>query len=115
MYQQSYADILADDAGSARAEEWRALDRAVELLHKAADTEPRSPERREAISFTTQLWSFFVKSLASPDNDLPDRMRAELMSIGIGVMAEAGRIERGQSSDFVGLAEICGIVRDGLT
>ena len=115
MYQTSYAEVLADSAGSARAHEWRALDRAVALLKSAVDSQPRSPAWWDALTYTNQLWGFLIKSLASPDNDLPDQLRADLMSVGLSVMKEAGRIERNESSNFAWLAEICGIVRDGLT
>jgi flagellar protein FlaF len=114
MYQYSYSEILADSPTDARAEERRALDRAITLLHLAEDSTPKSKEEGEAMAYVAQLWGLFIKSLASPDNDLPDPLRANLMSIGLGVMAEVGRIETGESRDFTGLAEICGIVRDGL-
>ena len=40
--------------------------------------------------------------------------RASLMSVGLGIIAEATRIVHGHSRDLNGLAEICAIVRDGL-
>lgn len=114
MYQASYAEVVADSAGSARAHEWRALDKAVVLLRSADGSQPTSPVRREALVYTSQLWGFFIKSLASPDNDLPDQLRADLMSVGLGVMKEAGRADTDEQTNFAWLAEICGIVRDGL-
>lgn len=115
MYQSSYAEILAESASGARADERQALDRAVTLLRRAAGTEPHSAAEREATGYVIQLWGLLVKSLASPDNDLPKPLRGSLISIGLGVMAEANRIDAGQSRDLAGLAEVCGIIRDGLT
>ncbi len=115
MYQSSYAEILADSAQTTRAEERQALDRAVVLLRRAADTAPGSTAQREATAYVIQLWGLLVKSLSSPDNDLPDQLRASLVSIGLAVMAEASRIDAGQSRDLAELADICGIIRDGLT
>ena len=114
MYQFSYADILADDADDARARERQALDQAVALLLHAAEGQPGSPEAAKALDFTTELWTFFIKDLSHPANAMPDQLRADLMSIGLGVMGECRRITLGESRDFAGIAEICGIIRDGL-
>ena len=114
MYQSSYAEVLADSTTAARREERRALDHAIHLLHCAKTTAINSIEEQKALSFVTQLWAFFIKNLASEDNDLPAQLRADLMSVGLGVISEVCRIEAGQSRDFDGLADICGIVRDGL-
>ncbi len=114
MYQYSYSEILADSATDARTEERRALDRAVSLLQRAIDSAPKSPAEVEALAFTSQLWGIFVKSLTSVDNDLPAQLRADLISIGLGVLAEISRIDAGESRDFAALADICGIIRDGL-
>ena len=114
MYQFSYADILADDAEDARARERQALDQAVAMLLHAAECAPGSAEEVKALDFTTELWSFFIKDLAHPGNAMPDQLRADLMSIGLGVMAECARIGTRQSRDLAAVADICGIIRDGL-
>ena len=114
MYQYSYADILADDAEDARARERQALDQAVALLAHAAERAAGSAEEARALTFTTELWAFLIKDLAHPGNAMPDILRANLMSIGLGVMAECKRIMLGESRDLLGLADICGIIRDGL-
>ncbi len=114
MYQFSYADILADDADDARARERQALDQAVALLLNASEYAPGSPHEVKAVEFTIELWAFFIKDLVHPGNAMPDELRANLMSIGLGVMSECMRIARGQSRDLTGIAEICGIIRDGL-
>ena len=114
MYQYSYADILADDASDARARERQALDHAVALLETAALTSPGSTGESKALDFTIELWASFIRDLAHPGNALPDQLRASLMSIGLGIIAEASRIMEGRSRDLKGLAEICAIIRDGL-
>ena len=59
-------------------------------LLKAAEGRPsRSPEMSEAIEFLQRLWTVFVKDLAHPDNDLPDKLKAQLISIGLWVMGES--------------------------
>lgn len=114
MYQHSYAEVLADSSADARTTERQALSEAVRRLNLAAGAEPNSPEAEAALEFTMRLWALLIQDLASPGNDLPAPLRANLMSIGLGIMSEAQRIELGLSRDFAGLAEICGIIRDGL-
>jgi flagellar biosynthesis activator protein FlaF len=114
MYRTSYAEVLADSAADARAVERSALDRAISLLERADGAAPHGPEQTKAIEFTTQLWGLFINDLAREDNDLPGKLRAQLMSIGLGVIGEAQRIAQGLSRDFRSLAEICTIVRDAL-
>lgn len=114
MYQNSYAEILADSSADARAVERQLLDEAVARLTLAAASAPGSNDEAQALEFTTRLWALFIRDLANPGNDLPAHVRAALMSIGLGIMAEAQRIELGLSRGFLDLADICGIVRDGL-
>ncbi len=114
MYQYSYAEILEDSATDGRAAERRALSHAVDLLQSAAAGTPGSPAEREALAFTSQLWGIFIKSLSCMDNDLPPQLRADLISVGLGVIAEITRISAGESRDFTSLADICGIIREGL-
>ena len=114
MYQYSYADILADAVTDARARERQALDEAAIRLRHAAEKLPGSPEETLALQGVTTLWAALIADLAQPGNALPDEIRAGLMSIGLGVMAEAQRIALGQSRDLEGIADICAIVRDGL-
>ncbi len=115
MYRQSYADVVSDSPADARSVERKALTRAIALLRQAETTEPHSGEERRAIEFTTQLWSIFVKDLARPENDLPSALKSQLTSVGLGVLMEAQRISLGLSRDLMSLADICGIVRDGLS
>ena len=114
MYQRAYADTVSDSPADARAIEWKALNRAVALLEAADATEPYSDQASRAIGYTTELWGLFIRDLARPDNDLPSLLRAHLMKVGVGIMMETQRITAGASRDFRSLAEICGIVRDGL-
>ncbi len=114
MYLSSYAEVLFDSQVDARAAERRALAQAITLLEGAAATAPHSIEEQQALETTTQIWGLFIKDLARPENDLDPQVRADLMSIGLGIMSEAQKIAQGKSRDLLGIAEICGIIRDGL-
>lgn len=114
MYQQSYAEVLEDDQSAARQIEAMALDRAVTLLVQADALPSPSVPGIQALHFTRQLWTTFINELAAPENALPKELRANLISIGIWILKEADAIRLGRSSNYAGIADICGIVRDGL-
>ena len=114
MYQYTYGEILADSPVDARAQERLALDHAIGLLRAAHGSEPGAPAEQDAIDFTTRMWGLFISDLAHPGNDLPEAVRARLMSVGLWVMAELQRVERGECRTFDAVAEICSLIRDGL-
>ena len=114
MYQFSYAEIVEDTAQDCRARERRAFDRAISLLKIAKENGVRSREAVEALLFLRRLWSALMSDLSSPENGLPQVLRASLISIGLWVMKEADQIRLEQSDNFDGLIEINTILRDGL-
>jgi flagellar biosynthesis activator protein FlaF len=61
-----------------------------------------------------RLWSVFLDDLNSPENGLPDALRAGIISIGIWVNKEIDRIRSGATHDLSPLIEINQIIRDGL-
>ena len=114
MYQFSYKEILDDCAQNSRAREWLAMQRAIELLELAQQRGVKSMEAAEALNYLNKLWHLFIDDLARPENDLPDALRAELISIGIWITNEINRMRLGKSDNFGGLIEICAIICDGL-
>lgn len=114
MYQFSYAEILEDDPQSSRNREREALDHAIELLKLAKQNGRCSRDAIEALHYVRKLWMILIEDLANPENDLPDVLKADLISVGIWITKEADVISVGKSENFDGLIEICGIVRDGL-
>jgi flagellar protein FlaF len=114
MYQAGYAEVLDDDTATARSQERRAFDHAIELLRAAELRGRRSREAIEALLFVTRLWNVMLEDLASPENGLAPELRANLISIGIWVLKEAERIRREESDNFAGVIEICDSIRKGL-
>ena len=114
MYQFSYAEILEDSPQDSRGRERHALERAIELLHIGREKGLRSIEAAEALSYVRKLWTILIEDLASPENDLPEALRAELISIGLWITREVDQIRATRSENFNGLIEICAIIRDGL-
>lgn len=114
MYQFSYAEVAQDTAVDARERERQALDHSIALLERAERNGARSRDAIEAIYITRSLWAILIEDLGSQENGLPEELRAELISIGLWIMAEAEAIRVGKSTNFKGVIEISRLIRDGL-
>lgn len=114
MYQFSYADIQEDGVAEAREREREALTHSINLLRLANQKGVESREAVDAIYFTSRLWVRFVEDLASPENQLEQELRANLISIGIWVIKESERIRKRESDNFQGIIDISSIIREGL-
>jgi flagellar protein FlaF len=114
MYQSFYTEHLAETPKECRARERRAFDRAIELLKRAQVGGEATSESADALHFLCRLWGALIEDLVSADNDLPETLRADLVSIGFWVIKEADLVRSGQSTNFRGLIDICETVRDGL-
>ncbi|MCL4766646.1 MAG: flagellar biosynthesis regulator FlaF [Hyphomicrobiaceae bacterium] len=114
MHRLAYAEILEETPSRARERERAVVERAVTLLRAAEAEGPRSREAVEALVFLRRLWLLLIEDLASRDNDLPQALRADLISIGLWVMREADRIRLEQSADFTDLIAVMQSLAEGL-
>ena len=114
MYQFSYAEVRQESGATARERERQALDHTLDMLIRAERHGPRSHDAVEAIFVTRSLWSMLVEDLASPENALPEQLRAGLISIGLWVMREAEAIRLGKAHSFQGIIDVTTMIRDGL-
>ena len=114
MYQFSYAEVLDETPQGARERERQAIDRSIELLQAADKNGPQSREAIEALLFVRKLWGILIEDLAKAENDLPQQLRADLISIGLWVMREAEQIRLEKSANFKGIIEVSQTIRDGL-
>lgn len=114
MYQFSYSEVAEDSPREMRGMEQRVLDQAIELLRVARDKGPGSRELVDALFFYRRLWSIFMDDLANPENELPEELRAGLISIGIWIVKEIELIRSGKANDLTAMIEISEIIRDGL-
>jgi flagellar protein FlaF len=114
MYQFPYAEVLDETPQSARQRERQAIERSIELLRAAEVAGVRSREAVEALLFVRKLWSLLIEDLAKADNDLPNQLRADLISIGLWIMREAEQIRLEKSDNFKGIIEVSTTIRDGL-
>ena len=115
MYQFPYAEVLDETPQGARQRERQAIERSIELLQAADQAGPQSREAVEALLFARKLWSVLIEDLAKSENDLPEQLRADLISIGLWVMREAEQIRLEKSNNFKGIIEVSATIRDGLT
>lgn len=114
MYQFPYAEVLDETPKGAREREREAISRSIELLVAAEKAGARSREAVDAMLFLRRLWSHLIEDLAKPENELPQALRAELISVGLWLMREAEQIRLEQSDNFKGLIEVSTAIRDGL-
>lgn len=114
MQSPGYAETLAETPGLAREREYAAFGRAVDLLRQAEAKGRHSREAVDALLFLNRLWSVLIEDLASSENDLPQPLRADLISIGLWVMRQADLIRLEQSDDFSGIIEVMQSIGGGL-
>lgn len=114
MYQSLYAEMAAETADHIRENERAAFERSIELLEKAKARGRGSRESVEALLFVNRLWSVLLEDLAAEGNDLPDTLKASLISIGIWILRRAEDIRQGRSEDFSALIDVSRTIRIGL-
>ena len=114
MYQFSYVEVLDEAPQQRRQQEREALTNSIELLRLAEKAGIGSRETVDALLYLRNLWAFLLEDLGRGDNQLPDELRAELISIGIWLMRESERVRKGETEDLKGLIEISEIIAEGL-
>ena len=114
MYQFSYAEVLEETPQTARQRERHAIEHSIQLLQIAEKAGVRSREAVEALHFVRKLWSVLIEDLAKAENDLPQQLRADLISIGIWIMREAEQIRLDKSDNFKGIIEVSQTICEGL-
>lgn len=114
MYKIAYNEVLDDSPKEGRAQERSALERSIAMLQEAQAKGPGSREAIDAIFFVRRLWGIFIEDLATPENGLPDKLRADLISVGLWVMRESEEIRLGRSQNFAGIIDVSRTISEGL-
>lgn len=114
MYRFSYAEVVEDAPKECRQREYEVFERAIDLLKAAEGLPARSPEILDATEFLQRLWTAFVQDLAHQDNELPDKLKAQLISIGFWVMRESSRVALGEHNNLTALIDINTMIQEGL-
>jgi flagellar protein FlaF len=114
MYRFSYAEVLEESPKEARYRERKAIEHSIEQLTAAEAKGARSREAIEALLFVRRLWTLFLEDLARPENELPQALRGDLISIGIWILKEAEEIRLERSKNFKGIVEVSRAIAEGL-
>jgi flagellar protein FlaF len=114
MFEFAYNEVVEDSPQVMRAREREAMGRVIAMLRAARAHGPRSREAIAALYYLRRLWAIFLDDLRNPDNELPERLRAGIISIGIWMNKEIDRVRTGQTDDLTPMIEINEIIRDGL-
>lgn len=114
MYQFSYAEIQTESVADAKDRERQLLSRSIDLLVAARISGTNSMQSIEAVHFLHRVWTSFIEDLGSSENQLPNELRANLISIGLWLLREAEAVRQGESDNFDGLIEVSQIIRDGI-
>jgi len=114
MYEFAYNEVIEDSRQTMRARERQAMDRVIAMLRTAQEKGPGSRERVEALFYLRRLWMIFLNDLNDPNNELPEQLRAGIISIGIWMMKEIDRVRGGATNDLTPMIEINALIRDGL-
>ena len=115
MYRFSYAEVLEETPHTARERERMALEHAISLLQSASKRGTESPEAIEALHFCRRLWAVLIEDLAHPENQLPTKLKADIISIGLWIMRETEEIRQGRSDNFGGIIEVTRAIAEGLS
>ena len=114
MFEFSCNEVVEESPQLMRARERQAMDRVIDLLRTARARGPGAREVVEALFYLRRLWAIFLDDLRNPDNELPEQLRAGIVSIGIWMNKEIDRVRSGKTSDLTPMIEINEIIRDGL-
>ena len=114
MYQFSYAEIMEDGVANAKDRERQALSKSIELLSAARDGPNMRSASIEALFYTRRVWIRFIEDLQSPENQLDEELRANIISIAIWILKECELIRKRESENFQGIIDVTTIIRDGL-
>lgn len=114
MYKFYYNEVLDESPKAEREQERTALERSIDLLQQAERSGSGSREAVEAVYFVRRLWGIFIEDLAKPENGLPQKLRADLVSIGLWVMRETEEIRQGRSKNFTALIDVSRTISEGL-
>ncbi|KQP10230.1 MAG: flagellar biosynthesis regulator FlaF [Methylobacterium sp.] len=114
MYQFSYADIMEDAPEIGRERERAAFDRALDLMRIADRPDAATADRIAAAQFVQKLWAVLIDDLTSPENALPEALRADLVSLGLWSMRESNAVLSTPGHSLAALIEVNASIRDGL-
>ena len=108
-------EVVAEDSGrEARTRERQALSFGIDRLERLQKGFFSGEDLIESLLYVRRVWTIFIEDLAHPENGLPEKLRADIISIGLWVVKEADRLRHERSNDVMKLIEINRLIRDAL-
>ena len=114
MTLSSYDTVIEDSAREARGREQQALNHGIALLKRFQSGDIPSSDGAEACSTFGGSGRSSSRISRSPRNGLPEKLRADIISIGLWIVREADRIRQQGSTDVAELVAINTVIRDAL-
>ncbi|MFP4520395.1 MAG: flagellar biosynthesis regulator FlaF [Oceanicaulis sp.] len=97
-----------------RSTEYRLMGQVTRALMEALDAPASEIRRRaEALDWNRRVWTAFAADCASPDNGLPESLRASIISLSIFISKETSTAMRG-GGDIETLIDINRTIMQGL-
>jgi flagellar protein FlaF len=112
--------LQAYQQASARSEnpreaEYRLFGQVTRALMTAAEMEAEDIRARmDALDWNRRLWSALAADCSDPSNNLPESMRAQIISISLWVGRHTSAVMRGEEQ-IVDLIDINKIIMQGLS
>ena len=104
----------ATRAESPRETEYRLFAQVTLALREAAQLDPDDLRgRMDALDWNRRVWSVFGADCANPDNQLPDALRASIISISIWVSRHTSAVIR-KEEEIEPLIDVNRIIMQGL-
>ncbi|MEM9223082.1 MAG: flagellar biosynthesis regulator FlaF [Pseudomonadota bacterium] len=115
MAADSYLDVSRASPEVGRQQEGQAFDDGIALMKVARNSPQDVGAAVESVRYMQSLWGFLIRDLNSPQNDLSDELKANLISIGLWVLRECDLVLAGHTENWDTLIEINMTVREGLS
>lgn len=114
MTWNAYDTVVEDSGHEARSRERQALNLGIDRLERLRKGVFSNEDLIESLLYIRRLWTLLIEDLGHPENGFPDKLRAEIISIGLWIIKEADRLREEKSNDVTGLIEINSLIRDAL-
>ncbi len=92
MYEFAYNEVIDDSRQAMRAREHQAMDRVIAMLRAAQAKGPAVARAGRGALLSAPPLAIFLDDLKDPNNELPEQLRAGIISIGIWMMKEIERV-----------------------
>jgi flagellar biosynthesis activator protein FlaF len=114
MQSASYLRVVSDSPSAERRRERDAILRTIDMMMLAETAGRQSVDAAKAMLAVQRLWSIFIEDLSQPENALPPKLRADMISIGLWMFREIENIRSGEEKSFQALIEVSASIADGL-